>query len=273
MKIIGLFFLVLIILLIAPHLYTEWKYDRPIKRDIAFSLEKLDNNQNQSTEQAGYVKVNGVATCFTEEELHRILKNQKKNHAKGSYYWQWCGVPNATISAQGLDHLHHFANSYLIGFEPFETKSVWVPLYTLTLRKRYEFDRIQYSGLADVWQNSRQAFYYTRGDCEDHSIILADWLISMGLDARVVLGSLNGQGHAWVILIKDGKEYLLEATAKRKVRSLNSFPLARMIRGYNPQYQFNRDHFWLNAGNALTTRYSGNHWKLKSRYVNYNRQK
>ena len=94
----------------------------------------------------------------------------------------------------------------------------------------------------------------------------------MGLDARVVLGTLNGKGHAWVILLTDGKEYLLEATDKKKKRSLNSFQLARMVRGYNPVYQFNRDQFWFNAGNAVTNHYSGDHWILKSRYVNYNNQ-
>lgn len=286
-KTIVLLFLCLILLLIAPHVYTEWKhtrqikskipsstewdYDKEIKAKISSSLKTLDMNQDQSTEQAGYVKVKGVKDYFTEKDLHRILRNKKQNLGK-AYTWKWHGVPNATKSAQGLDRLHHFANSYLIGFEPFETKSVWVPLYTLTLRKHYEFDHIQYSGLADVWQNSRQAFYYTRGDCEDHSIILADWLISMGLDARVVLGKVNGKGHAWVILLKDGKEYLLEATSKRKLRSLNKFPLAPMVRGYNPEYQFNRDQFWFNDGNAFTTQYSGDHWKLKSRFVNYNKQ-
>ena len=126
------------------------------------------------------------------------------------------------------------------------------------------------SGFADVWQNSRQAYYFTRGDCEDHAIILADWLISMGLDARVVIGKVDGGGHAWVVLLVDGKEYLLEATDKRKIRSLNNFQLARLVRGYSPEYQFNRKQFWFNAGRQLTTKYTGDHWVLKSRYVNYN---
>lgn len=250
-------------------MYTEWKYDRQIKLKIESSLEKLDIDQDQSTEQAGYVKVKGVNKYFTEEALHRILKNQKKNHGSGSYIWQWHSIPYATASAQGLDRLHHFANSYLVGFKPFETKLIWVPLYALTLRKHYEYDHIQYSGLADVWQNSRQAFYYTRGDCEDHAIILADWLISLGLDARVVIGKLEGESHAWVILLKDGKEYLLEATKKKKLRSLNSFLLSSVTRGYDPVYQFNRKHFWFNADNTFTTNYSGDHWILKSIYVNY----
>ena len=113
------------------------------KKKIESSLEKLDNTQNQSTEQAGYVVVNGADKYFTEDELHGILNSQKRNHGNSSYNWQWRGVPNATASAQGLDRRHHFANSYLIGFIPFETKSIWVPLYTLALRKHYEFDHIQ----------------------------------------------------------------------------------------------------------------------------------
>ena len=58
------------------------------------------------------------------------------------------------------------------------------PLYTLAQRKRYQLDAKQYAGRSEVWQTSRQAFFYPRGDCEDHAIALADWLIEMGEDAR-----------------------------------------------------------------------------------------
>jgi hypothetical protein len=265
----AVFFMILIALLVTPHLYTEWKYDRPIKREIESSLENFEMAQNQRAAQSGYVGVKGTGRKFTEKQLHRMLGYQPAKLVDSTYYWQYQGVRNVTASAQGLDRLHHFANSYLVGFEPFETQSIWVPLYTLAIRKQYEFDRLQYSGLADVWQNSRQAFFYTRGDCEDHAIILADWLISMGLDARVVLGEYHGEGHAWVVLLVDGKEYLLEATGKKKMRSLNDFKLTKLVTGYSPMCQFNRNLFWYNEGNKLTTRYTGNHWVLKSRFVSH----
>lgn len=51
----------------------------------------------------------------------------------------------------------------------------------------------------DVWQTSQGAFLKGKGDCEDHAVILADPLIDIGLDARVVLGDYRGRGHAWKI--------------------------------------------------------------------------
>ena len=146
MKALVISFVILIIFLIGPQLYTEWNQDRQIKIKIESSLETLDITQNQSTEQSGYVKVIGVNKHLTEEALHTILTKQNKNHESNTYNWQWYGVPHATVSAQGLDRIHHFANSYLVGFTPFETKYIWVPLYTLTVRKHYEFDHVQYSG-------------------------------------------------------------------------------------------------------------------------------
>jgi len=142
----------------------------------------------------------------------------------------------------------------------------------LAVKKRYQFDHLQYSGLADVWQNSIQAFYYARGDCEDHSIVLADWLISLGKDARVALGDYNGNGHAWVVLIHDQKEYILEATSKRKIKSLKHYPLAGLARGYHPTFQFNRTEFWVNTGTKFTTKYTGKHWVLRSRFVKSGRK-
>lgn len=265
----AILFIILIGLLVTPHLYTQWKYDRPIKQKIESSLDNLDMPRDQLSEQSGYVGVRGTGRKFTEKQLHDFLDYKPAKLIDGAYYWGYHGVRNATASALGIDRLHHFANSYLVGFEPFETQSVWVPLYALAIRKQYEYDRLQYSGLTDVWQNSRQAFFYTRGDCEDHSIILADWLISMGFDARVVLGEYNGGGHAWVVLLIEGKEYLLEATRKKKLRSLNDFKPAKLVNGYHPMCQFNRKQFWFNEGNKSTRRYTGNHWVLKSRFVNY----
>lgn len=259
--------IILIGILVGPYLYTERKYDRSIRLQVVSSLNNVNISRKQTSEQAGYVIVKGVNRYLTEDDLYHIFDREKIIERDHVFYLGYQGVSNATASAQGLDRLHHFVNSYLVGFMPFETDAVWVPLYTLTLQKSYMFDHLQYSGLADVWQNSRQAFYYTRGDCEDHAIILADWLIGLGRDARVVLGTVNGEGHAWVVLFMDEKEYLLEATDKRKLRSVNDFQLAYLATEYRPEYQFNRHQFWFNTGSAMTTKYSGDHWVLKSEFV------
>ena len=172
-----------------------------------------------------------------------------------------------TGSAPGVDKLSYFANSFLIGFKPFDTDSVWQPLATLALRKNYVLDHILYGpGMAEIWQNSKQAYKYTRGDCEDHAIILADWLIAMGHDARVVLGKYNGGGHAWVVLFRDGKEYILEATSKQRPRGLKDLQLARLATKYQPVYQFDRKNFWVNSGSVYTTKYRDSKWQLRSTF-------
>lgn len=265
MKPIFLLFLI-IGLLIAPQLYESFQINSEIGEKTDLAINSIKKNLDREGEQRGYVHVAGATIPFTEKKLHQILKTHKKK-LQYLFTWQWQGFKKVTASAPGLDRKHHFVNSYLLGFKPFDTEHIWVPLYTLAQRKRYQYDHVQYSSYNEVWQNSRQAFYYTRGDCEDHALILADWLIALGHDARVVVGTYSGEGHAWVVLFKDGHEYLLEATSKRKQRSFKAYQLASLQTEYQPVYQFNRERFWFNTGSKYTTRYSGDNWKYKSKFV------
>ena len=141
-----------------------------------------------------------------------------------------------------------------------------MPLYMLATRKLYQYDHLQYSGLKDVWQNSIQAYKNTRGDCEDHAIALADWLIGLGLDARVALGTFKEEGHAWVIVFKEGKEYLLEATKKTRISHWSRYRLAKVEADYHPTHLFNRDTLWINTGSKYTVSYSGKNWKQASTF-------
>lgn len=266
MKYIFPALVVLIALLIGPQTYTNWRTDKAIRQQISTSVGQLDSAGPVGANRIGHVRVDGVMRVFSEKRLHHLLS--KEGHPPNRVsIWNWGGVSQVTASALGLDRKHHFANSYLVGYQPFEAKQIWVPLYTLAMRKRYEYDHLQYGGLQEVWQNSRQAYYYTRGDCEDHAIVLADWLIEMGVDARVVMGTHKKEGHAWVVFVLKGKTYLMEATSKRKVRSTGAIPAASVMVNYHPRYQFNRDSFWVNTGSHLTTNYTGPHWELKSRFI------
>jgi len=111
----------------------------------------------------------------------------------------------------------------------------------VSLRVRYIRDDEINRG-DDTWQTSPETYIKMKGDCEDHAILLADWMISLGYDARVALGTVNGEGHAWVIFYKDGKEYLLEATDKASRRR---YPLVSLHPEYVSAVMFNRDHFWI----------------------------
>jgi len=258
---------VIIALLVAPQIYTSVYTYKNINLKAQDAHNMIKAELIRPGEQDGYVRVVGAGGRFTEKKMHDSLMDDDNKKLQYGYTWHWQGIKKVTASAPGLDKAHHFVNSYLVGFSPFYTEHLWVPLYTLAMRKRYEYDHIQYSSYNEVWQNSRQAFYYTRGDCEDHALILADWLISLGHDARVVVGAYKGGGHAWVVLFKDGSEYLLEATSKRKQRNTDSYKLASLQTDYQPQYQFNRNKFWFNTGSINTTRYSGESWIFKSRFI------
>lgn len=189
---------------------------------------------------------------------------QAAGHARtwSSFTWQVDRQPVTTV-APGLDRRHHFANAYLVGYVPFPQVEAWVPLAALAQRKRYQFDHEQYPGTPELWQTSREAFFHPRGDCEDHAIALADWLIGLGHDARVVIGTMRGGGHAWVVVLDGARTYLLEATDKRPGRAL---PLASQLPEYQPEAMFNREDYWVNAGSPLTTDYRGLHWQPRSRF-------
>lgn len=218
-------------------------------------------------ELGGYVQPlefadNSLVGRFYEADMQRSIVH----HSAGMLLWDLGQDFPVTATAIGVDRQHHFVNAYLEGFRPFWTKQLWVPLYTIAHKLEYQRDHLQYGGSQDVWQSSRQAFYNTRGDCEDHALILADWLISMGYDARVVIGTAMREGHAWVVVFHEGREFLLEATSKRKQMDWSLYPLAGLQTDYQPEYMFNRSFFWTNQGSAFTTRYSGGQWLRQSRY-------
>ena len=204
---------------------------------------------------------------LSERQIQAYLKNLTKKKRAGVRFWWLKNKKIIAASAFGTDNSHHFVNGYLVGYAPFEATNLWVPHYTIAMRLKYQLDSKQYGGLRDVWQNSKQAFFNTRGDCEDHALAITDWLIEMGVDARVALGKYNKSGHAWVVVFIDDQVFLLEATNKQRRRHWRHYPLADLTSGYYPKYMFNRDYFWVNTGNEITTDYTGRHWARRSRYV------
>jgi hypothetical protein len=197
-------------------------------------------------------------------KVEKLLK--KANHLDSVVCYKSRNTKCFTASARGTDGKHHIVNSFLVGYAPYKTDNIWIPLQVLARKKVYGSDRKTDMGNDEVWQTSKQAHRINEGDCEDHALALADWLITMGEDARVIIGSLEGNGHAWVVLLKDGKQYLLETTQKFEVKSGTSFPLTREKPGYKPEFMFNRTLFWENDGTNTTTDYKSANWKVKSVY-------
>jgi predicted transglutaminase-like cysteine proteinase len=119
----------------------------------------------------------------------------------------------------------------------------------------------EHFGRDDVWQLAEETYRCGRGDCEDSSILLADWLETMGQKARVVLGEHEGKGHAWVVLDKGGHHYILESTGGAG-RHRSSPPRSTEMREYVPEIQFDRTGVWFRTSNAWTWDYSSQQeWK------------
>jgi hypothetical protein len=263
----SLLTLLIIMVLVGPHLCHQYQLQHRLKTSLEHDrIADQEEGANLEVDQSGFMVGVGENFMLTEEMVQTLIQQRGFSDQAHFSTWKRNNRLEVAASAQGMDHYHHFVNSYLVGYQPFETTDLWVPLYTLALKKKYQYDYLQYSGLADVWQNSIQGYYYPRGDCEDHAIVLADWLIEMGLQARVVVGDYKGNGHAWVVLFHEGQTFLLEATSKRKLKNLKYYPLAALAKDYHPKYQFDRSNFWVNTGSRFTTHYAGQRWALRSRF-------
>ena len=90
----------------------------------------------------------------------------------------------------------------------------------------------------DIWNKAEKTWRTRKGDCEDHSILLTDFLISQGFNARVAVGLYKKEGHAWVVLQHRNKEYLLEQIGNLSQR----FPprIETYAKDYEPHYSFDK---------------------------------
>ena len=270
-KVLGSFHWLILAAIIVLSLISGAKDDAQVRQILLqadTAAAQINDSVEQQHEQFGTVRASQSNWQFNTGQLQHKIAALPANRRNYFYTWSSQNKHEITGSASGVDQQAYFVNSFLIGFKPFHTDTIWQPLATLALRKSYVLDHQLYGpNMSEIWQNSRQAYLYTRGDCEDHAILLADWLIALGYRARVVLGTYRESGHAWVVLFVDGKEYLLESTDKRRPRSISDFKLARLAVDYHPIYQFDRQSFWVNSGSKYTTRYQGGKWQLRSKFT------
>lgn len=246
------------------------QFDKDLQAKYQNVINKIPSRLTTNSYQKGKVNFLTDNKELSEERLQQgVAHFAKSNQQKKAHMLVWFdSLKNtATASAMGMDWKHHFVNSYLVGIHPFPVKNKWLPLYTLAQMKTYQLDSDQYQA-DDLWQNSAQAFMLPRGDCEDHAIILTDWLISEGIDARVVVGTYKTDGHAWVVATINNQEFLLEPTAKRVRKSWSHFPLASLAKDYYPSFMFNRESFWVNLNKSQT--YRGKDWLKTSVFTKEN---
>ncbi len=249
--------------------------DRPEERIIVPREKTLEDRVVEALQEMpadglrvfhgdNYAEERQSGQTLSEREIQVRLGDTPLEDASRSCSWSHSEHGLVTLSSMGTDRLHHIVNGYLVGYAPFKVEEPWQPLYVLAGRLRYQLDNAQYEGLEEVWQTSREAFFNTRGDCEDHALALADWLIDSGYEARVVLGEAEGEGHAWVVVFDGGKTYLLEATDKRRRKHWQHIPLAAFAGTYLPHFMFDRDNLWeVKPGKRG---YGEASWRLVSRY-------
>ena len=107
---------------------------------------------------------------------------------------------------------------------------------------RYEHDEVLF-GEADFWQHPSTFERLRAGDCEDYAVWAWRKLIELGHDVDLVAGwcvregELDGR-HAWLLLRRDGVEFLFEPVARDRERMLR--PLAEVRESYVPQFGVDR---------------------------------
>lgn len=187
--------------------------------------------------------------------------------------------------AYGENNQFHSVNAFLVGFSPFTAKDPWEVWKAIALHTKYQSDDHTDSNLQDLWKTSVSTFDSKRGDCEDLSILVADWLISLGYDARVVLGMMKDfrgeeEAHAWVVY-KDPRDFqwrLIESTSNPPRNK--KIPLADQKTKYKPSIMFNRNYLWTNPSDPGlgsnkellneskgTYKHSSIKWRLESEYT------
>jgi predicted transglutaminase-like cysteine proteinase len=127
----------------------------------------------------------------------------------------------------------------------------------------YDTDIKISSGPQDSWQTALETSKIGSGDCEDTSILLADWLISLGINARVAVGShISGGGHAWCVAEIDGNEYLLETTSGEHTDFRKPPSTSRYSHEYMPMAMFDRERLFFREGEGWTPEYfTSNGWR------------
>lgn len=163
-----------------------------------------------------------------------------------------------------------FVNEYLMGYQPparyseegsrlHEMFTIWAAVVN---NCTYTKDTNDKQLNRDAWQTAVETITRGRGDCEDSSILLADWLMARGFTARVVLGRYGDLGqHAWVVAKVDGIDYLLESTEGHP--SPDKPPYISDVGGrYVPETLFDRDAIYVRSN---PTDHSGtDYWSSKT---------
>lgn len=166
---------------------------------------------------------------------------------------------------------YRYVNEYLTGYSPpcyFEDEGEkLLQMYTIwnavVTGCTYQSDATELNPNRDSWQTALETLNLGHGDCEDSSLLLADWLISRGFQVRVALGRYGDLGqHAWCVVKLDGTDYLLESTEGPHDTSKNPPYVSDVGARYVPETLFDRDALYVRAKPGA--RFEGDYWSTKN---------
>jgi hypothetical protein len=180
-----------------------------------------------------------------------------------------CGLDYGVL-APDANGQFRYVNEYLTGFQPpahyaadssrlHELYTIWNAVVD---HCTYTKDSTPVNPTRDAWQTGLETLTRGKGDCEDSAVLLADWLISRGFDARVALGRFGDMGqHAWCVVRLDGIEYLLESTEGHRNMEKPAYATELGAR-YVPDTMFDRDAIYVRS--RPRDRFDGIYWSAKS---------
>ena len=186
------------------------------------------------------------------------LEYARKHYQKNDQMMYWIDNKDQLVEAatsRSLNQDIFFANSYITGYQPFAVPYPWLVSLAVAERTKYQRDEVDFAG--DTWLTAEELWLKRRGDCEDHAILIADWLIKLGHDARVVLGKTKRDGHAWVVVFSGDDTYVIEATDKIPKRIP---PRQEFVTDLYPKTMFNQKDFWFNSGGETNLNYRSDKW-------------
>lgn len=179
-----------------------------------------------------------------------------------------CRLSYGVIAADSLGR-YRYANEFLTGYQPpshFDRDSNQLhEMYTIwgavVRHCTYVKDTNRQTKQRDVWQTALETQNLGQGDCEDSAIMLVDWLLARGFQARVALGHFGDMGgHAWVAVRLDGIDYLLEST-EGPPNPENPPYVSDVGARYVPDTLFDRDAIYVRA--KPRERFLGDYWSPK----------
>jgi len=97
-------------------------------------------------------------------------------------------------------------------------ESLMIAIWSTILNHcEYEYDH-KGTDQGEAWKFPSRTWSDAKGDCEDTSLLLADALISAGIEARVAVGwNIHIGQHAWCVArTTDGRQWILESTLRLK---------------------------------------------------------